>query len=71
MFSYWPSHIDIKDTIAWAAMQAKFYYNINQQPQFFAVEDEVLLQLHWDYKLSEIMNKKLEYQFIRSFKITE
>ena len=52
-------------------MQVKYYYNINQQSQFFAVKDEVLLQLHCEYKLSEIMNQKLKRQFIRSFKVTE
>ena len=71
MFSYWSSHIDAKDTIAWAAMQVKHYYNINWQAQFFAVRDEVLLRLHCDYKLLGIMNQKLKQQFIELFKVTE
>ena len=71
MSSYWPSHIDTKDVIAWAAMQVKYYYNINWQSQFFAVRDNVLLQLHCEYKLSEITNWKLKRQFVRSFKVTE
>ena len=71
MFIYQPSHIDVKNVIAWAAMQVKHYYNMNWQPQFFAVRDEVLLRLHHEYKLSEITNWKLKQQFIRLFKITE
>ena len=71
MLSYWPSHIDAKDAIAWAAMQAKYYYDTNQQPQFFAIGDEVLLWLHRGYKLPGITNKKLERQFFRPFKVTE
>ena len=71
MSSYRPCHIDAKDAIAWAAMQAKFYYDANWQPQFFAVGDEVLLRLHCGYKLPGITNKKLERQFVGPFKVTE
>ena len=71
MLSYWLSYIDVKDAIAWFAMQVKYYYDINWQSQFFAVRDEVLLQLHCEYKLSEIMNWKLKWQFIRLFRVTE
>ena len=46
MTSYRPSLIDAQDAMAWAAMQAKHYYNINHQPRFFQVGDEVLLRLH-------------------------
>ena len=71
MFSYWSSYIDIKDAITWSAIQVKHYYDLNWQPWFFAVRDEVLLQLHCRYKLSEITNQKLEQQFIEFFKVTE
>ena len=71
MFSYWLSHIDVNNTIAWAAMQTKHYYNTNWQPQFFAVRDKVILHLHCEYKLLNIINRKLEQQFIESFKVTE
>ena len=71
MSSYWLSHIDTKDTIAWVTMQVKHYYNVNWQVWFFAIRDEVLLRLHCDYKLSQIMNQKLEQQFVELFKITE
>ena len=71
MFTYQSSYIDVKDVIAWAVMQVKHYYNINWQPQFFAVKDKVLLRLHCEYKLSEITNWKLEQQFIQSFRVTE
>ena len=69
MTSYWPSHINTKDTIAWVTMQVKYYYDINWQPWFFVVRDEVLLQLHCRYKLPEITNWKLEQQFIELFKV--
>ena len=68
---YWSSYIDTKDVIAWAVMQVKHYYNMNWQPQFFAVKDKVLLRLHCKYKLSEIINWKLKQQFIRSFRVAE
>ena len=71
MTSYWLSHIDIKDTIAWAVMQVKHYYDVNHHLWFFAIRDKVLLQLHCEYKLSDITNRKLKQQFIRLFKITE
>ena len=71
MSSYWPSYIDTKDTIAWAVMQVKHFYDMNWQPQFFAVRDKVLLRLHCEYKLSEISNQKLKQQFVRSFRVTE
>ena len=71
IISYWLSHINIKDIIAWVTMQVKYYYDVNQQPHFFAVEDKVLLQLHCEYKLSEVTNKKLKHQFVKLFKVTE
>ena len=52
-------------------MQVKHYYDTNHHPQFFTVEDKVLLHLHCSYKLSEIINQKLEQQFIELFKVTE
>ena len=71
MSSYWPSHINTKDAITWAVMQVKHYYDVNHHPQFFTVRGEVLLHLHCSYKLSEIMNWKLKWQFIELFKVTE
>lgn len=71
MLNYRPSHIDVKDAIAWAAMQFKYYYDINHQSQFFIIEDKVLLCLHCGYKLLSVINKKLEWQFVRLFKVTE
>ena len=71
MSSYWPSYIDTKDTITWAVMQVKHYYDVNHHSQFFTVKDKVLLHLHCSYKLSEIMNQKLKQQFIELFKVTE
>ena len=52
-------------------MQTKHYHNINWQSQFFVVEDKVMLHLHCEYKLSNIINRKLEQQFVEPFKITE
>ena len=71
MFSYQPSHIVVKNAITWAAMQAKYYYNMNWQPWFFIIDDEVLLWLHCEYKLPEIMNRKIEWQFVELFKVIE
>ena len=71
MSSYKSSHIDVKNTITWAVIQVKHYYNMNQQPQFFVIRDKVLLRLHCEYKLSEITNWKLKQQFIKPFKVTE
>ena len=31
----------------------------------------MLLQLHWDYTLSELINQKIEQQFVESFKMIE
>ena len=61
IFTYQLSYIDIKNIIAWATMQIKHYYNMNQQLWFFAVRDKVLLRLHCKYKLSEITNWKLKW----------
>ena len=52
-------------------MQVKFYYDEKWVPQFFAVDDEVLLQLHRGYKLPGIVNRKIERQFVRLFKVIE
>ena len=69
MTTYQPSLINTQDVIAWADMQAKHYYNVNQQPHFFDVSDKVLLQLHQGYKLPGIVNKKIEQQFVELFKV--
>ena len=52
-------------------MQAKYYYDANRQPRFFAVGDEVLLRLHRGYKLPGITNRKIERQFVGPFKVIE
>ena len=71
MSSYRPSLIDAQDTIAWTAMQAKYYYNQNWQPQFFKVSDSVNLQLHCGYSIPSITAQKVQQQFVEPFQITE
>lgn len=67
MTEYKPSHIDVKDVIAFASLRMKEYYDARYQPKFFRVGDLVNLQFHKDYRVSVIKSKKLGPQLIEPF----
>ena len=63
----------IADVIAFAQMINKHYYNRKHQFLFMKVDEYVLIRLHRDYDISfiEILDSKLNQQYIDSFKILE
>ena len=71
MNEYKSAHIDVKNAIVFAAIQIKHYYNKTHQSHFFKSGNMINLQLHCEYILSEILNKKLEQQFIDSIQVLE
>ena len=71
MAEYRPTHIDIKDAIAFAAMKMKEYYDSNCKLMFFRLGDLVNLRLHRGYTVSAILHWKIQQQFIGPFRILE
>ena len=69
MFKYWSSLINIKDIITFAVIQMKKYYDNRHKSKFFNIEDMINLQLHHRYTILSIQNKKIEQQFIDSFRV--
>lgn len=65
------THINVKNAVVFTAIHMKHYYNQNHTAQFFCISDAVNLQLHWDYTLFSIQNKKLSQQFISLLHITK
>ena len=66
---YRSTAIDIKNIIAFIIIQMKKYYDSKHTLKFFKVRDMVNLQLHWGYTILSIQNKKIEQQFVSSFRI--
>src|SRR5438034_2560537 len=56
------THIDIKKAIKFSQMTMKHYYNNKHQSKFFNINDNIMLQLHKDYSIFIIINKKLAQQ---------
>ena len=71
MTEYRLTAVDEKNVIAFTVIQMKKYYDNRHKPKFFKVSDMVNLQLHWGYTISGIQNKKIEQQFVSSFKVIE
>lgn len=69
--TYRPEHIDAQDTLVFAAVRMKEYYDTKHKPIFFNVGDFVHLRLHRGYKIVGVQSKKLGQQFAGSFKVTE
>ena len=62
---YRSAHIDVKNVIAFAALQMKFYYDKKHESLFFKVRDMINLHLHHSYTLPDLKtNKKLSQQFV-------
>ena len=68
--NYRPTHIDAQDTIDFASIRIKEYYNSHHQPMFFNVGDLVKLRLHRGYKVPEV-SSKFGQQFVGPFKVLE
>src|SRR5947207_11980295 len=65
------AHIDSKKAIKLSQMTMKHYYNNKHQLKFFNVDNNIMLQLHKDYLILIIINKKLAQQYVSSFKVLE
>ena len=67
---YRPSHIDTKDTIAFATIRMKAYYDSRHQPHFFNINNLVNLRLNRGYQLpSSLGLKKIVPQLVGPFKV--
>ena len=71
MTEYRLTAVNVKNTIAFTVIQMKEYYNKRHKSKFFKISDMINLQLHWGYTISDIQNKKIEQQFMSSFKVIE
>ena len=69
--NYRLAHIDVKNTIAFAAIRIKHYYDLRYQSMYFDIKDIVNLRLHKGYNISDITFYKIEAQFAGSFEITK
>ena len=62
---------NVIDFIAFAQMQIKFYYDRKHQSMYFDVENYALLRLHRDYNIFFAKFKKLNQQYVNSFRVAE
>ena len=67
--AYRPAYIDVKDTIAFAALKMKDIYNSHHKSMFFEEGDQVNLRLHRGYHISAITFKKIGQQLVSSFRV--
>ncbi len=61
------SWIEVTDVIDFAKMNIKYHYNWKHQPLVMWVGNYALLQLHCEYSISAITNKKLKQQYVELF----
>jgi hypothetical protein len=59
----------ISNVIIYVQLHMKFRYDKDYISFFFNIDDTVFLNLHQNYRISGIHNKKLAQQQIKSFKI--
>ena len=71
MTEYRLTAVDVKNIIAFAVIQMKEYYNNRHKLKFFKVSNMINLQLHQRYTILSIQNKKIEQQFVSSFRVKE
>ena len=64
-------YIDAEKAIKLSQMTMKCYYNNKHQSKFFNIDDDIILQLHKDYSIFIIINKKLAQQYADLFKVLE
>ena len=69
--NYRLAHIDAKNTIAFAIIRIKHYYNLRHQSMYFDIKDIINLRLHKDYNVLNIISHKIEAQFADPFEITK
>ena len=64
---------EMTDVIAFAQMINKYYYDRKHQSLFMKIDDYALIKLHHDYNIStiEVLDKKLNQQYIDFFKVFE
>src|SRR6266496_4150327 len=63
--------IDVKKAIKLSQMTMKHYYDNKHQPKFFNINDNIMLQLHKNYSILIVTNKKLAQQYAGLFKVLE
>ena len=65
------ARVDATDTLNYAAMNMKFYYDHRHTAMFFAPSDWALLCLHHGYNIPSATNRKLDQQYAGPFKVIE
>ena len=60
MNKYYPTYINTKDTIVFTALRIKDYYNTRYIPKFFNIGNYINLRLYREYKVPNILSKKIE-----------
>src|SRR5947207_13943499 len=63
--------IDVKKAIKLSQMIIKCYYDNKHQSKFFNINNNIMLQLHKNYSILIIINKKLAQQYADLFKVLE
>ena len=63
---------DAQDSVAFAVVKQKLYYDQRHKPMFFKVGDQVKLRLHRGYNVPQLIkNKKINQQWAGPFTIKE
>ena len=64
---------EIVDVIVFVQMINKYYYDRKHQFLFMKIDDYALIRLHHEYNILtiDVLNKKLNQQYVDSFKIFE
>lgn len=65
------ARIDVADAISFAQMHQKFHYDRRYQPMYMKTGEEAYLRLYHGYSIPLATSKKLDQQYVGSFKILE
>ena len=65
------ARVEVADSIAFAQMNAKYYYDRKHQPMFMKIDDYAHIRLHHGYDIpsTATLDKKLSQQYVSPFKI--
>ncbi len=63
--------IEVTDVVDFTKINIKYHYNQKHQPLVMQVSNYALLQLHHEYSILTITNKKLKQQYVEFFQIID
>ena len=63
--------IEVTDVVDFTKINIKYHYNQKHQSLVMQVSNYALLQLHHEYSILTITNKKLKQQYVEFFQIID